>query len=692
MTIDQQKFTEVYNNFGISNGMPSVYSLNELEGTVPDIVSNSVSPTALNSGDLTVEINYVNGYLQSRNFVTGTTGWQIKADGTAEFVGLTLSGGTLNYGKTSFADSINAGYFLSPLGWYVGSAGDVTKIQYILATGVFDFIGTISSRSTVTIAGAINSSGNLVNDIVNARLNSSAQTILAGFDFGTTDYAGAVRTGTITWNTATGAITGGDGVAIYRGGIIGAKAGVPTFSITISGDATFAGTLSAAHGSLGDITVGTNAWHVDSSGNMWWGNYATYALAFAANAVTISAAGSVYFTTGTFSGALGSGISITSPTITGGTLQTAASPAARIVIDNTNQIQAYDSSNKLRLKLDNTSLNFYDTAGTLKATLAGTAVAGDGVNITVGDLLIANNISIAIGNWLKWGGNNVLSMSADTSKIQCAVDLTSSNSGNLDLGQSNAIWRDVYARTFRVYGAAGSSSDYGILSYTASTDYNTFDKNLSVTGTFACNSINFNGTTRTSWPTAGISALSELSIDTAKSWGGNGISGLGTITPNSDSTYNLGAIGNEWAIGHIDKISSRSGGNVIDLGAEAANILTNKNFIPSSDNAVTSGSSGQRWSDVRTVLINGASSLRFKNVIKDLDEYDFLNNMPRVVEFTWKEENDSNRGKKYYGFSADDLPDEVSDKTDGSVNVLGAIAYAFGAIKELNKKVEKLKV
>lgn len=41
----------------------------------------------------------------------------------------------------------------------------------------------------------------------------------------------------------------------------------------------FRGTLDAASGTLGAITIGSDAWHVDSSGNMWWGAYASYAAA-----------------------------------------------------------------------------------------------------------------------------------------------------------------------------------------------------------------------------------------------------------------------------------------------------------------------------------------------------------------------------------------------------------------------------
>ena len=36
-------------------------------------------------------------------------------------------------------------------------------------------------------------------------------------------------------------------------------------------------TITGGNISAGSITIGTDAWHVDSSGNMWWGAFATYA-------------------------------------------------------------------------------------------------------------------------------------------------------------------------------------------------------------------------------------------------------------------------------------------------------------------------------------------------------------------------------------------------------------------------------
>lgn len=123
------------------------------------------------------------------------------------------------------------------------------------------------------------SGGNTVDHIMNANLDLFSRAVLKDFEFSPDDYSGAFKTGNIQWNTSTGIVTAGTGILMNKNGIVGASSGNVTFSITTDGNATFAGTLSAASGTLGAITVGTNAWHVDSSGNMWWGDYANYAAA-----------------------------------------------------------------------------------------------------------------------------------------------------------------------------------------------------------------------------------------------------------------------------------------------------------------------------------------------------------------------------------------------------------------------------
>jgi len=163
--------------------------------------------------------------------------------------------------KTSFTDSVHVWWYESAEGIYFGGALDVTKFKFTVLDGSIDLIGTISSRSTATLAAAINSSGNLVNDIVNVRLNSSSKAILSDFNFGATDYAGAVKSGDITWNTTTWVITWWSWVVVYRWWIVGANAGVTTFSINSwDGSAYFKWDIAALSGYFGNVTNWVSVW------------------------------------------------------------------------------------------------------------------------------------------------------------------------------------------------------------------------------------------------------------------------------------------------------------------------------------------------------------------------------------------------------------------------------------------------
>jgi len=183
---------------------------------------------------------------------TGTIGgWSIDATsiytGTEDHSEYTAYAGDMTLYSSGTDASIHAKNF------YIDTSGVLT-----CAGAIIDGTSTLGGRVGSTLAGAINVSGDLITDVINARLDSSSKNILSDFNFGTTDYAGAVKSGDITWNTTTGAITGGSGVVVYRDGIVGAAAGVETFSIdATTGSATFAGTLSAAAGTLGTITAGT---------------------------------------------------------------------------------------------------------------------------------------------------------------------------------------------------------------------------------------------------------------------------------------------------------------------------------------------------------------------------------------------------------------------------------------------------
>lgn len=58
--------------------------------------------------------------------------------------------------------------------------------------------------------------------------------------------SGGIKVGTITWNSSTGALTSGSGIAITEAGIIGAKNGSASFSIDTSGTALFKGDVQTA--------------------------------------------------------------------------------------------------------------------------------------------------------------------------------------------------------------------------------------------------------------------------------------------------------------------------------------------------------------------------------------------------------------------------------------------------------------
>ncbi len=122
------------------------------EQSVPN--NQNIVPTQqrINGGNLVIgEGNNVlkaddNGlYLGNKLFANAP--FRVDPQGNVVANSLTLVGGSVSYGKTSFTDSTNAGYYLSSGGWYVGAAADATYLKYTLGTGTFDFSGTHSGGS-----------------------------------------------------------------------------------------------------------------------------------------------------------------------------------------------------------------------------------------------------------------------------------------------------------------------------------------------------------------------------------------------------------------------------------------------------------------------------------------------------------------------------------------------------------------
>jgi len=192
------------------------------------------------------------GAYQSPNFVTGSTGWQFDSDGNLEANSGTFRGAlvanSLDIPDTTTANSFHVD--TDGNAWW-GAAAIGSAVAKVLKTGVATFTNvTISGGSNVTF--------------ISDTLNTSAKKILKDFTFEDSDFTGNLKTGDITWNTS-GEVTGGSGILINAAGLVGATAGVKTFSIdAITGDAVFSGTLAATGGNFGTITAGNIS--LDTSG------------------------------------------------------------------------------------------------------------------------------------------------------------------------------------------------------------------------------------------------------------------------------------------------------------------------------------------------------------------------------------------------------------------------------------------
>jgi hypothetical protein len=177
---------------------------------------------------------------------------------------LASGGASLRGGQTDY----NTGN-----GFWIGDVGGTSKFSignpsgnYVTWDGsTLSVGGTISSASTIggrsgtDIASAINSGGVISNSGLNNKLNVSTGVILSSFSFEGSNYAGALKAGDITWNTS-GAITGGSGIVVNAAGIIGAKNGATTFSISSStGDAVFRGEVTGTSGSIGDWQISSGS-------------------------------------------------------------------------------------------------------------------------------------------------------------------------------------------------------------------------------------------------------------------------------------------------------------------------------------------------------------------------------------------------------------------------------------------------
>ena len=194
-----------------------------------NVFQDGVSPNLIISGGLQGNLEMVDGYIKSKNYKEGVSGWIIRNDGFSQLADLELIGGSLKYGKEDFDDNLHAGYILSPEGFYFGTALDARYLKYDIDKGTLNYVGTISGRESSVIASAINASGNFIDN----SLNTYAKQILGEYTF---SGSGAIKI----------ADSSNTGLWLNPNGIVGKRSGAVTFAIGSDGKAEFSGDIKAS--------------------------------------------------------------------------------------------------------------------------------------------------------------------------------------------------------------------------------------------------------------------------------------------------------------------------------------------------------------------------------------------------------------------------------------------------------------
>jgi hypothetical protein len=114
---------------------------------------------------------------------------------------LTLIGGIIRFGKTSFTDATHDGYYQSSEGVYFGSVADATKFKFSIATGDMEFIG---NHSGGYVGGQLVSNVALIADptadITPLGLTISTHGVSMGNDGSSTSYVVLTWTAIATTN------------------------------------------------------------------------------------------------------------------------------------------------------------------------------------------------------------------------------------------------------------------------------------------------------------------------------------------------------------------------------------------------------------------------------------------------------------------------------------------------------------
>ena len=173
-------------------------------------VVNNLTPTGgIELGTNALVNGIVSGYIKSRNYVAGTTGWQIKEDGTAEFSSATIRG-------------------------YVNATSGLIGGWIINATSISDVAGTVGLSSAVTGGDDIRfwaghaTPASAPFKVTEAGALTANSGTIGGFTLGATEmYGGIIKTAATVGVGSTGVIMDTAGLRGYDS-VLGNTFNLPT--------------------------------------------------------------------------------------------------------------------------------------------------------------------------------------------------------------------------------------------------------------------------------------------------------------------------------------------------------------------------------------------------------------------------------------------------------------------------------
>ncbi len=379
-------------------------------------------------------------YVGSATFANAPFRVTMAGDVTATSINIT--GSTLSYGKTSFTDSVNAGYYLSSAGWYVGSAADANYIKYTLGTGAFVVSGALTTNTGSSINGTYITSASITGSAI------ASATITATNIANATITATQIANATITTTQISGT-AGITGSQIASATIAGGNIASATITATNIANATI--TTTQISGTAG-ITGSQIASATIAGGNI------------ASATITATNIANATITTTQISGTAGiTGSQIASATIMTGNIGSATITASNIA------------------NATITTTQISGTAGITGSQIASNTIgAGNITNATITATQIANG---AITPVLTTIPVFVLSAGAFTNNSPIAGKVAWANCKVVYNGTQSTITNDNTASTYVVWDSASPTIFSG--SATVPTTNTVFLVGINSAGTYA---------------------------------------------------------------------------------------------------------------------------------------------------------------------------------------------------------------